>query len=289
LSPPGLLVAGSIALDTLEGPYGKVADELGGSALYFALAASLVSPVRVLAPVGADAAGRVREVLAGRPVDLAGLQVLDAPTYRWSARAVAGRNQDLGNQDSIYDAWQPVPPAGFQGWAFAGSMRPDRQLQAVAGLRGARLLAADAMLSYATAQPGFLPRILDAVGWFFCNHAEFRALGGEEPEEFRRRRSLAGLVLKDGPHGVTAYTGSGREHVAAVGDRPVVDTTGAGDTLAGGMLARWRATGGRPQGLREAMRWGVACASLAIEAVGVRGIARATPGSLAERLREVPA
>lgn len=289
MSNPELLVAGSIALDTLEGPYGRVTGELGGSALYFALAASLVAPVQVLAPVGADAAERVRQVLAGRAVDLAGLQVLDAPTYRWSARAVAGRNQDLGNRDSIYDAWQPVPPAAFGGWAFAGSMRPDRQFQVVDGLRGAALVAADAMLSYTAAQPRLLPRILEAVDWFFCNHAEFEALGGGEPDAFRRRWGLAGLVLKDGPHGVTAYSGAGAEHVAAVGGRPVVDTTGAGDTLAGGMLARWGATGGGRGDLREALRWGVACASLAIEAVGVQGIARATPEVLAERLREVPA
>jgi hypothetical protein len=266
-----------------------VTGELGGSAVYFALAASLVAPVRVLAPVGTDAVERVRAALVGRAIDLAGLQVLDAPTYRWSARSVAGRNQDLGNRDSIYDAWRPVPPAGFGGWAFAGSMRPDRQLQVVEGLRGAELVAADAMLSYTAAQPGFLPGILEAVGWFFCNHPEFEALGGAEPDAFRRRWGLAGLVLKDGPRGVTAYSGLGSEHVAAVGDRPVVDTTGAGDTLAGGMLARWRATGGRTDGLREALRWGVACASLAIEAVGIEGIARATPEMLAERLEEVPA
>ena len=289
MSAPGLLVAGSIALDTLEGPYGKVTDQLGGSALYFALAASLVAPVQVVAPVGADARAAVERLLSDRPVDRGGLQGLDAPTYRWSARAVAGRNQDLGNLDSIYDAWRPAPPAGFRGWAFAGSMRPDRQFQAVDALRDAELLAADAMLSYTAAQPGFLPAILAAVGWFFCNHAEFQALGGEAPEVFRSRWDLRGLVLKDGPGGVTAHTPRGAEHVGVVRGRPVVDPTGAGDTLAGGMLARWQATGGAPEGLRDALRWGVACASLAIEEVGVRGIARATPAALAERLAEVPA
>jgi sugar/nucleoside kinase (ribokinase family) len=284
-----LLVAGSIALDTLEGSYGRVTDELGGSALYFALAASLITPVKVVAPVGADAQERVERMLSGRPLDTGGLRVLDAPTYRWSARGVGGRNRDLGNRDSIYDAWTPEPSAGFLGWAFAGSMRPDRQFQAIEGLRGAELLAADAMLSYATAQPAFLARILDAVGWFFCNHLEFEALGGKEPDRFRRHWRLDGLVLKDGPLGVTAYAAGGAEHVDAVGGRPVVDTTGAGDTLAGGMLARWRVTGGRPEGLRDALRWGVACASLAIEDVGLRAIARATPQALAERVREVPA
>jgi sugar/nucleoside kinase (ribokinase family) len=168
-------------------------------------------------------------------------------------------------------------------------MRPDRQFQALNGLRGARLLAADAMLSYATAQPAFLPGILEAVGWFFCNHLEFQALGGEHPDQFRRHWALQGLVLKDGPHGVTAHIAAGAEHVDAVAGRPVIDTTGAGDTLAGGLLARWLVTGGRPEGLRDALRWGVACASLAIEDVGLRAIARATPETLAERVREVSA
>lgn len=288
MTRPELLVAGSIALDRLQGPYGSVTDELGGSAVYFALAASLVAPVQVVAPVGRDALQTVRGVLGGRPVDLAGLKVVDAPTYRWSARDVGGRNRDLGNRDSIYDAWTPEPPPGFSGWAFAGSMRPDRQFQALDALRGARLLAADAMLSYAAAQPAFLGGILEAVGWFFCNHLEFRALGGLEPQQFRRHWTLAGLVLKDGPQGVTAYTEAGAEHVDAVLGRPVVDTTGAGDTLAGAMLARWLVSGGRPEGLRDALRWGVAAASLAIEDVGARAIARATPEALAERVREVP-
>jgi len=286
---PDLLVAGSIALDALEGPYGRVSDELGGSALYFALAASLITPVQVVAPVGADAQEQVERLLRGRPVDSGGLRVLDAPTYRWSARDVGGRNRDLGNRDSIYDAWTPAPPAGFTGWAFAGSMRPDRQLQALEGLRDCQLLAADAMLSYATAQPAFLAGILGAVGWFFCNRLEFAALGGADPDEFRRQWGLEGLVLKDGPHGVTAYAAAGPERVDAVAGRPVVDTTGAGDTLAGGLLARWRVTGGRPEGLRDALRWGVACASLAIEDVGLRAIARATPAALAERVLEVAA
>ena len=145
------------------------------------------------------------------------------------------------------------------------------------------------MLSYATAQPAFLAGILGAVGWFFCNRLEFAALGGADPDEFRRQWGLEGLVLKDGPHGVTAYAAAGPERVDAVAGRPVVDTTGAGDTLAGGLLARWRVTGGRPEGLRDALRWGVACASLAIEDVGLRAIARATPAALAERVLEVPA
>ena len=85
---PELLVAGSVALDSLRGGFGVVEDELGGSAVSFALAASLVRPVAMVAPVGADGVERLRETLAGRPVDTSGIDVVGAPTYRWSAEAV---------------------------------------------------------------------------------------------------------------------------------------------------------------------------------------------------------
>ena len=77
---PELLVVGSIALDTREGPFGKVHEELGGSAVYFALAASLVLPVKVSAPVGSDAAERVGETFAGRPIDTTLVATLDGST-----------------------------------------------------------------------------------------------------------------------------------------------------------------------------------------------------------------
>src|SRR5581483_4215586 len=96
-----LLVAGSVALDTLDGPFGTVTDELGGSALYFALAASLIAPVRMIAPIGRESVDAVRDAIAGRPIDAGGVVVLEAPTYRWHAQQAMNRNIDLGNRDSI--------------------------------------------------------------------------------------------------------------------------------------------------------------------------------------------
>lgn len=285
---PELLVVGSIALDTREGPYGKVREELGGSAVYFALAASLIVPVRLSAPVGRDAETRVRKALEGRPVDTSALDVLDTPTYRWTARQEHGRNVDLGGSDRIYDEWHPRLPDGFAGWAFVGSMRPDRQAEAMRGLHHqARLLAADAMLSYVKSQPPEAKDVLSRASWFFCNEEEFAALGGTNAEEFRRQWWLEGLVVKSGSGGITTQTADGRVHVPALPDHPAFDTTGAGDAVAGGMLARWLSTGGQRSGLQDAMVCGVACASLTIESIGIRGIASATPKLLDQRMAEV--
>jgi sugar/nucleoside kinase (ribokinase family) len=282
-----LLVAGSIALDTRDGPFGSVEQELGGSAVYFALAASLIVPVAVMGPVGLDAAARVTEILSSRLVDLTFLQVLPAPTYRWRAHQSAGRNVDLGNSDSIYDSWKPAVPTAFDGWAFVGSMRPDRQAEVMKLLGGARLLAADAMLSYVHSRPPEAQEVLRKAGWYFCNHEEFDALGGGDPQAFRRRWSLQGLVVKAGPRGVTAYTDAAVVTVRPPTNHPVVDTTGAGDAVAGGMLARWLSLNGDPSGLEDALVWGVACASLTISDIGVRGLSMATRSQLEERVEEV--
>jgi len=284
---PELLVVGSIALDTREGPFGKVHEVLGGSAVYFALAASLIVPVKISAPVGRDAADLVTKTFEGRPIDTSWLKVVDAPTYRWTARQRRGRNIDMGSADTIYDRWEPAVPPDFAGWAFVGSMRPDRQAQAMRALQTAQLLAADAMLSYVRERPQDAKDVLGRSGWYFCNQEEFEALGGADPEEFRRRWWLDGVVLKAGRDGVTAHTADGSVHVPALPRHPAFDTTGAGDAVAGGMLARWLTTGGQRGGLQDALVCGVASASLTIESIGVRGIASATPKLLEERIAEV--
>src|SRR4029077_7656885 len=101
-----VLGAGAGALDTRDGPFGKVKETLGGSAVYFALAASLIVPVKVVAPVGVDGAKKVAQAFSGRHIDVDGLQILEAPTYRWRAHQEHGRNVDLGSSDDIYNSWE---------------------------------------------------------------------------------------------------------------------------------------------------------------------------------------
>ncbi|HUE67048.1 MAG TPA: PfkB family carbohydrate kinase [Candidatus Acidoferrum sp.] len=285
--PPELMVVGSVALDTRDGPFGKVKGELGGSAVYFALAASLLVPVKVVAPVGRDAVEKVLRAFANRPIDSTLLAVLDAPTYRWTAHQEHGQNVDMGSADTIYDQWDPAVPPHFNGWAFVGSMRPDKQAKAMKLLHLTRLLSADAMLSYVQRQTPEAKEVLGRAAWFFCNEQEFAALGGHDPEQFRRQWWLDGLVIKKGPQGVDAHTADGSLHVPALPGHPAFDTTGAGDAVAAGMLARWLSTGAQRSGLQDALVCGVACASLTIESIGIRGIASATPALLEERTAEV--
>ena len=64
-----LLVVGSVALDSIHTPFGEVTDALGGSAVYFSTAASLLTQVRVVGVVGSDYPMAELEKLAARGVE----------------------------------------------------------------------------------------------------------------------------------------------------------------------------------------------------------------------------
>ncbi len=69
-----LLVVGSVALDTVQTPFGQAEDVLGGSATYFSTAASYFTSVDLLAVVGEDFADQHVMFLKSRGIDLTGLE-----------------------------------------------------------------------------------------------------------------------------------------------------------------------------------------------------------------------
>ncbi|HVB78101.1 MAG TPA: PfkB family carbohydrate kinase [Candidatus Nitrosotalea sp.] len=266
-----LFVVGSVALDSSPG--GELRDELGGSALYFSLAASRFHPVALSAPVGPDGEGAVRQLLRRHTaIDDSGLDVVNAPTYRWLVGSAHGRTVDLGSQDSIYDRWQPRLPTGGADWIFIGSMRPDVQLAVARQVAGCQLLAADAMLSYLHGDADVVGELIDLCHWFFCTREELDMLWSGDAEAFRIGRRLRGLVVKDGPDGAVLYTADGVRHQPALAAR-VVDTTGAGDSFAGGMLGYWLSHHGGPAALPLALAAGAEMAARTISAVGLKALA----------------
>ena len=82
----GLLVVGSIALDSVVTPFGETADALGGAAVFFAMAGAVLHPVQVVGVVGSDFPEAHLQKLAARGVDLAGVERQQGESFRWKAR-----------------------------------------------------------------------------------------------------------------------------------------------------------------------------------------------------------
>ena len=126
-----VLVVGSVALDTVETPFGSRDEVLGGSATYFSMAASYFSPVQVVGVVGRDFPERYVQLLKKRRVDLAGLAKAEGRTFRWRGRYCNQMNeaQTLDTELNVFERFDPVLPAAFDRapFVFLGNIDPELQ------------------------------------------------------------------------------------------------------------------------------------------------------------------
>src|SRR5437763_12785596 len=92
-----ILVVGSVALDTVETPFARAEEALGGAASYFSTAASLYNQVNLVAVIGSDFPREYLSFLRSRPINLSGLQICEGKTFRWAARY----HMDMNTRDTL--------------------------------------------------------------------------------------------------------------------------------------------------------------------------------------------
>lgn len=269
-----LLVVGSVALDSLETPFGRRDEILGGSACYFSTCASYFGPVRVVAVVGEDFPQEHVDFLASRGVDLAGLSRQPGRTFRWKGRYEFDLNtaHTLDTQLNVFADFKPELPAAWRDteYVFLGNIDPDLQRAVLDQVRGPRFVACDTMNFWISSKRDSLLQTLRRVDLLFVNDAEARQLSGEHNIVKAARRILSfgprAVVIKRGEYGALYFSG---EEVFAASAYPlpdVFDPTGAGDSFAGGFmgyLARRRSE--EPQVMRRALVLGSVLASFAVE------------------------
>src|SRR5687768_6453900 len=128
-----VLVVGSIALDSVETPFGRVEGALGGSATFFSASASHFTAVRLVGVVGSDYPVDQLQRLAAKGVDLSGVEQLDGPSFRWWGRYGLDLNsaQTLDTQLGVFAEFRPKIPARFadSDILFLANIDPRLQLQ----------------------------------------------------------------------------------------------------------------------------------------------------------------
>src|SRR5574340_573206 len=179
-----LLVVGSVALDSLETPFGRREEVLGGSASYFSACASFFGPTRLVAVVGQDFPEEHARFLAGRGVDLAGLERRPGRTFRWKGRYEFDLNtaHTLDTQLNVFAEFAPRLPEHFRDseYVFLGNIDPDLQRAVLDQVKGPRFVGCDTMNYWITSKRESLLRTLERVDMLFVNDAEARQLRSEE-------------------------------------------------------------------------------------------------------------
>lgn len=290
-----LLVVGSVAFDSIETPYGREENILGGAATYFAVTASWFTHVRVVAVVGDDFGDEHLKVFRSRGIDTQGLERAPGKTFRWSGEYIGDMNEarTLETQLNVFESFSPkIPPSYLDGeYVFLANIHPALQLHVREQLPRARLVGLDTMNYWIKGTPDELRKALAAVDVLVINEGEARMLA----EESNLRRAAAVvrrmgprmLVIKRGEHGVTLFSESSIFSAPAYPLEKVSDPTGAGDTFAGGFMGHLARTRDLSEAnLRRAVVYGSTMASFAVEDFGLRRLLRLTEGEIAARYRE---
>ena len=291
-----VLVVGSVALDTVETPFGRMEEILGGSASYFSYAASLLAPVRLVGVVGDDFPEEHLEGFRQRGIDVAGLVRQPGRTFRWWGRYRGAMNvaETLDVQLNVFGEFQPVIPDEYREteFVFLANAAPEVQLQVRRQVPGARLVMADTMNFWIEKQRDGLLALLAEVDGVVVNDQEARQLTGVG-NLILAAREILGLgprlvVVKKGEHGAMLVTETDLFMVPAYPTTAVKDPTGAGDSFAGGMMGHLARCGEVTDvHLREALAYGTVVASLTVEDFSLRRLATCSTREVEDRLAEL--
>jgi sugar/nucleoside kinase (ribokinase family) len=284
-----LLVTGSIGIDTIETPFGRRDDILGGSAVYFSYAASFFTPVRLVGVVGDDAPPGIFDLFSGREVDIAGLERrAGSKTFRWHGSFLKDMNEAVTVEVdlNVLAERAPVIPPQFldSKYVFLANTHPALQQQMLASLKSPKLIVADTMNLWIQTERVELLKLLKQIHGLVLNDGEARLLTGKKNLIDAGREVLKMgpkfVVIKKGEHGSLLLGGmaGGRASdeafvLPAFPADKVVDPTGAGDSFAGGMMGYLSTQGSfSSPTLRRAMAFGTVVASFTIADFSLGGL-----------------
>lgn len=292
------LVVGSIALDTVDTPFGRVDNALGGTAVYFSLGASVFTDVQIVGVVGQDFPQDAVSLLRRRGIDLAGLQQQSGETFRWVGHYDYDMNvaHTLDTKLNVFETFHPAIPDHYREaeFVFLGNIDPELQLDVLGQVRKPRMTALDTMNFWIERKKDALTSVIERVDAVLINEAEVREYTGRY-NVLQAARAIQELgprcvVVKRGEYGVVLFDGDDIFLMPAFPTFEVRDTTGAGDSFAGGFLGYLSAQGRLTAAdLRAALVYGTVVASFTVEDFSINGLMRATPDSMRERYNRLAA
>jgi len=292
-----LLIVGSVAIDSVETPFGKAEKALGGSATYASIAASYFTSPGIVGVVGYDFARRHINLLKRKGVDLEGLQIdSSGKTFFWSGyyegdmNAAHTRRTDL----NVFESFNPVLPKSYRDapYILLENIHPELQLNVLSQVKKPKLVMCDTMNYYINSVPKLLEKVFRRVDLICINEDEARLFCGVSslPAAARQLLKLGPkyVIIKKGIHGVALF---GRKSFFALPSMPLMkvkDPTGAGDTFAGGTIGYIaRSNRLNENVLRRALVAGTVMASFCVEDFSCRRTAKLKPAEISGRARQL--
>jgi len=290
-----LLVVGTVALDSVKTPFGKVDNALGGSATYFSASASYFTDVRLVAVIGEDFPKEHIQFLKSKNVDTRGLEVQKGETFRWKGEYGYDLNEahTLSTHLNVLATFKPNINDDFKtsDVVFLANVDPDIQLDVLRQVVTPKLVACDTMNYWISSKRDALKRTLREVDMLTINEAEIRQLAGES-SLVRAAKNVQAMgpktiVIKQGSYGALMFNGHSVFSAPAYPLESVFDPTGAGDSFAGGFMGYLASTMNFSEdSMRKAVIFGSVMASLNVEAFSLDRLRSLDYKEIEDRYRE---
>ncbi len=290
-----ILCVGSVALDSVETPFGKADRVLGGSAVYFSAAATVFKPVSMVGVVGDDYPMDDLSFLADRGADLSGIERAAGKSFFWAGRY----HYDLNTRDTlatelgVFADFQPKIPDSFRDarYVFLGNIDPALQIDVLDQVEAPEVVACDTMNYWIEGSRDSLLELLRRVRILLVNDEEVRQLADEpnllKAARWVQERGPEIVIVKKGEHGAILFGDDWIFYVPGYPLEEVFDPTGAGDAFAGGFMGHLaRADSLTPADLRRAMVYGSALGSYACERFSVERLRDLSSDDVHRRVEE---
>ena len=290
-----ILVVGSVAFDSVETPFGKADNVLGGSATYFSTAASYFSDVKLVAVVGEDFPDEHIDFLKNKGVDVNGLKRVQGKTFRWQGSYDYDLNEahTLATHLNVFERFKPEIPSAYQNtpYVFLANIDPVIQLDVLLQVEKPKFVACDTMNFWIEGKPDALKRLLSKVDLFVLNEGEAREFAGE-PNLVKAAKQILSygpktLIIKRGEYGALMFNGNSVFSAPAYPMESIFDPTGAGDSFAGGLMGYLANTDDTSESnIRQAIIFGSVMASFNVEDFSLNRMKTLTLKEIHERYRE---
>jgi len=291
-----VLVVGSVALDSVETPFGKADNVLGGSGTFFSASASHMSPVQLVGVVGSDyPLETLNKAFGSRPIDIAGLERAEGTSFRWRGRYRHDLNlaETLETHLGVFSNFSPKIPEQFRSapFVFLGNIDPRLQLDVLTQVAKPKLVACDTMNFWIESRRPDLLKLLERVDLITLNDAEARQLTEEfnlvKAARWIMARGPQLVLIKKGEHGAFMFTPSSIFFAPAYPLESIFDPTGAGDSFAGGFMGYLARSGDLSDAsLRRAVVHGSAMGSFAVEKFSIDRLMEITATDIRRRVSE---
>ena len=295
-----VLIAGSIALDTVKTPVEEHADLLGGSASYAAVSASFFTKSQLVGIVGDDFPGAHVAYFKSRGIDLKGLQQVAGESFRWSGEYMVDMNtrETRSVALNVFEHFTPHLPESYKQtpYVLLANIAPSLQSHVLDQMTQPRFIVADTMDLWITIAKEDLQALLPRVDLLILNDSEARLLTGEpnliKAAAMIRSTGPAYVAIKKGEHGCLLFGDSEKGEFFSCPAFPLanlLDPTGAGDCFAGGLIG-CLAKADEPQvtfeALKQAVVYGSVVASFNVEAFSLERLRSLTAEQIEARFKE---